>query len=280
VGSYGGCGLFHAQCSVLDFIGQTISNVDGAAGQQTASSTLDAGDPNGSAQSMVTASGGLFIPDLHAAAFSNAGGGTTAFAFAAQAYQIDDPAATGTIEVLVTLNGSILDSFDFTPGDPDPLDPFLPPEEVPSPDLTQIEVVAGLVATTGGFSLLDIPADAGGAFAQLETYVQHDTLMLAGEDTNVGDGLATLINESGILSVSGLALDSEVILYAAILASSDGEESPGVMNFSDAFSTVSMSFTANSDQVALATVVPVPPAMWLFGSSLAGLLLLRRRALV
>ena len=279
VGSYA-CGLF-PECTVLDFVFQSITNIDGAPGQHTASSQLDQPDPNGTARSMVTASGDLSIPNLLGEAYSNNDAGTTAFAMAAQAYQYDGP-DDGTIEVSVNLTASIYDTFDYTVPSPDPTEGALPVP--PAPDLTKIEVLAGLVATTSGFSLLDISENPILAFDDLQGYVHHSSVFLEAEDDDINDDLPTAASDMDTLSVGGLLTGAEVILYAAMLVSSDGAEDEGpltgMMNFTDAFSTVSMSFNPGFDEVSLATVVPVPPAVWLFGSSLAGLFLLRRRAQV
>lgn len=268
VGSYA-C-VTYPQCSLLDFAAMVPSDPDGMPGQSSASSDLGAGDPNGTARAEVMSSGALEIPTLRAEAFSTAAGGTVAFAFGAQAYQITDVADLllgGVIEIGVTLTGTIFDTLDAV----DPIDALLPPALLPSPDLTRIEVQAGIVATNSGFSLLDLPADPIGAFAQLDSYVEHDSVFLAAEDGEVNDGAPMAVNEADTLSVAGLGVGSEVIVYAAIVASSDGAG-----NFADAFSTVELEFLPTSDSVALATAIPLPAPAFLLAGGLAALALRRR----
>ncbi|MGB7933244.1 MAG: VPLPA-CTERM sorting domain-containing protein, partial [Gammaproteobacteria bacterium] len=62
----------------------------------------------------------------------------------------------------------------------------------------------------------------------------------------------------------------EFYVLAALTAAADGTES-----IADAFSTFGMNF--NTTQLVPAAVVPLPAAVWLFGSGLLGLIGISRR---
>jgi hypothetical protein len=153
---------------------------------------------------------------------------------------------------------------------------------------------SGATATTIS---LDIALDGerGGTAVQLDAWVNSNVAIILGDVNDFVTDYPTFIFEVvpltpglSILGESNLSLDpitgpqtkngsidftlnpgDEFFVWA-------GLEAGGVRNgFGDAFNTLSMSF---SDDTGITTsVVPVPAAVWLFGSGLIGLIGIARR---
>ena len=262
-GTYGCAGT---TCNLLDFLGQTIVDVQGGSGMLGAASQLPGGDPNGAARAEVNVLGGLAVPQLKAEAYSTANGGVTALAVGVQAYTYTGGA--GNVSVSLDLTGSINDTT---------APPVLSPAEeatlallglsAPYPDLTRIEVMGALFAPQSGFSLSDLTGLTPlGALNALDAYTQIDSVVIVEDDTN-----NNIQNLGNIISVNGLNPGDSFFLFTAMLASADGAG-----QFADSFSTLNAQFTVGGGEIVPAAV-PLPAGMVLLGSAL-GLLLGRRRS--
>ncbi len=144
------------------------------------------------------------------------------------------------------------------------------PDPAGIPDLTRIEVLGALFAPSSGFSLTDLTF--GGlvplaALNALDAYTQIDSVEIVEDLTN-----PNIVNAGHLLSISGLNVGDSFYLFTALAASADGAG-----QYADAFSTLSVSFTAGGDEVVLASSVPIPAAAWLLGPALFAFVGRRRR---
>jgi hypothetical protein len=273
IAATGSYACLNPTCNIVDAIYSQSINGTGGAGTSNAAHELDAADPNGSARAQANVIGGLQIPELKAEAFSNAGGGTSALAVGVQAYTYTG--GSGTLTLSLSLTGAILDN---TPAPP-PLTPAeesllilagVDPDPAGIPDLTRIEVLGALFAPSSGFSLTDLTF--GGlvplaALNALDAYTQIDSVEIVEDLTN-----PNIVNAGHLLSISGLNVGDSFYLFTALAASADGAG-----QYADAFSTLSVSFTAGGDEVVLASSVPIPAAAWLLGPALFAFVGRRRR---
>lgn len=217
--------------------------------QGIASSELSSiNETRGSASASAALSGGLSTPVLKAKSAANAIlKGAFSSAFALQGYTYNGPGETLTLNI--NLNGVIND-----------------PEMDASDTNVSLDVV---LYQTNPFIFFTshrptLEAEAG-AKPLKQPNNSEASLRLQLDWTNP-------TSASGSISLN-VATGDEFYLYALLGANSkSGTNSTSA----DAFNTGTMSFLGNPNLVA-AGVVPVPAAMWLFGSGLIGLVGIARR---
>lgn len=217
---------------------------------QTSAELLDYINPEGrgTVSASVALQGGLSIPVLKAKAESvDANGWVSGLAMGIQGYQFTGSDST-TISLDSTLTGSVTN--------------------------TRGSDVTGL--SVGVWLMLDDPAFMFPAANTLSDLLLQITLMpvvdsFSWEDLSTGpvDRSTTTTDPLDQLQIT-LNNGDEFYVLAALTAAADGKGA-----VADAFSTFEMGF--DTTQLVPAAVVPVPAAIWLFGSGLLGIIGVARR---
>ena len=203
----------------------------------------------GDARASASLTGGLNTPVLKAESAANPNtNGAFATAFGVQGYTYNGAGETLTLDI--TLDGLVSD-----------------PEMDPFDTRVYLEVVLYAPDPFGFYSdrgTLDFEV---GAIPLSQPDSSEASVFLQLDHTNT-------TNDSGQISID-VATGDEFYIWAFLRAES---QSGLAATSADAFNTGSMSFVGNPDLTAAsAAVVPLPAAVWFFGSGLLGLIGIARR---
>jgi hypothetical protein len=252
-------GASSADCSVLnctkiDFLIQNpiIDGPSNGGLNQTSAQLLDYVNPDGrgTVSASVALQGGLSIPELKAKAASvDANGWVSAMAMGIQGYQFTGADGT-TISLDSALTGSVTNNS--------------------GSDVTGLSV--------GVWLIMDDPSvifPAATTMSDLLTQVLFmpvvDSFSWENLSTGLVDRSTTTSDLNDQLQIT-LNNGDEFYVLAALTAAADGTGS-----IADAFSTFGMNFNTTQLVPAAVVPVPVPAAVWLFGSGLLGLIGISRR---
>jgi hypothetical protein len=239
-------------CSKFDFLfaNPIINGATNGGLNQTSAELLDYANPDGrgTVSAAVALQGGLSIPILKAKAASvDANGWVSALALGIQGYQF-----TGTDNTTINLDAALTGSVTNTSGS----------------DVTGLSVGVWLLKDNPAFAF-PAATTLSDLFSQLLFMPVVDSFSWEDLNTGVVNRSTTTTDLDSRLEIT-LNNGDEFYLLAALTAGADGTGA-----VADAFSTFEMGFSTTD--LVPAAVVPVPAAVWLFGSGLLGLAGMARR---
>ncbi|MCP5143964.1 MAG: VPLPA-CTERM sorting domain-containing protein [Gammaproteobacteria bacterium] len=229
--------------SLFELLTLVVDPIDGGV-QQTEASVASGtwGDP-GSVLASAAVAGGLAVPQLKAGAFGDASTWYAGQSLAIQAYEYTGAGETLSLDWNLTGN-------------------------VTNPDG---DTVTGLVILAGFFTsdqLTQFPALTG-------TFTDADLLFdlaLASPDDNFLEFTTPgAVNETGTISIDVVTGD-QIYLVMGLMAGAGGTGAAA-----ESLNTLTASFNGTPALTPAITAVPVPAAVWLFGSAFGGLVVSRRR---
>ena len=239
-----------ADCSVLEcsksgfFLNPIIAGPSNGGLNQSSAQLLDHVNPDGrgTVSASTTLQGGLSVPLLKAKATAvDNNGWVSAMAMGIQGYQFTGSDGT-TISLDSALTGSVMKTSDS--------------------DVTGLSV--------GVWLMMDDPAFVFPAATMSDLLLQIAFMpvvdSLSWENLSTGS-VNRSITTTDPLDQLEITLNNgdEFYMLAALTAAADGTSA-----FADAFSTLEMEF--DTTELVPAGVVPIPTAVWLFGSGLVGLI--------
>jgi len=246
-----------ADCSILNcdkfsfLLGNPIIEHTSTGGfNQASAELLDYDNPlgRGTVSASVALQGGLSTPLLKAKAESvDANGWVSALAMGIQGYEF-----TGSDGTTISLDSALTGTVNNTSGS----------------DVTGLSVGVWLII---GNPTVTFPTATTFSELLLQIALMPVVDSFSWEDLSTGvvDRSSTATDPNDKLQIT-LNNGDEFYLLAALTAAADGAGA-----FADAFSTLEMGF--DTTDLVPAAAVPVPPAAWLFGSGLLGLVGMARR---
>ena len=216
---------------------------------QTTAQLLDYVNPNGRGTVSASAEvqGTFAIPVLKAKAESaDANGWVSATAWGIQGYQF-----TGADNTTISLDSALTGTINNTSGS----------------DVTGLSVGVWLLAGDSGLMFPNAPGSFNELLLQTLLLPVIDSFSWENLSSGAVDRSTTTTDIMDQLDIT-LNNGDEFYLLAGLVAAADGD-----MAFANAFSTLEMNF--NSTEL-VPVGVPVPAAIWLFGSALVGLFGIRK----
>ena len=239
------------RCNPLDdFLGftntLTVNPIDGGVGQTSANVSVGSWPTPGSASGSATVSSGFGIPILKAGATgeSNTWHGGQALAIQAYAY-------SGAGET-VSLNWDLTGNITNPDGD----------------GVTGLVVLASFVAANALPAFPDVTQP-------LSAYTLLESLATPGPTTNLLEFTADgAVHETGTIQID-VANGEQFYLVMGLMAGAGGSGA-----IAESLSTFDASFVGSPALSPAFAAVPLPAAVWMFGSALFGIISARRRVLL
>ena len=146
-----------------------------------------------------------------------------------------------------------------------------------SNDVTELSAYAAIVRDNG----LMFPNPAPATLSELANFVFGLPLEELDDrwvDGSTADGAVNLSTPAPLsLGFTQDQIDMGLNNFYVVTAGSAGATDAG--HVADAFATLTTTLsTSDPDAVLIPSVIPLPPAVWLFGSGLAGLIFIRRKS--
>jgi hypothetical protein len=211
--------------------------------------------------------------------FDSDSAGTTYYAIedSTKLYGTVNP-STGVFSSLGTVTGLLSGTQSGMSIDPTTGVVYLSSTTIGQSTLYTLNLATGVASVVGSTTVapgvVDIAFDATGQL--FATDVVNDSLY----SINPANGTASLIGAVGLDLNFGQGLDfdySTGILYGALFDNSSTTSKFSSINTTTGLATVIADMGFNQYEIAIASPIPVPAAVWLFGSGLLGLVGIARR---